>query len=751
VTILTGPSGDTTDNTPSFTWQGADNDGYISGYYISIDHDPPQDWTNATTWTTPELSEGYHTFRVIAVDDCGTNSSTASWLFKVVPGSTNIPPTVKITGGPTGNTTDKTPTFTYQGTDNDGTISGYYVNVDVNPPNIWTESEEWTSAELSIGPHTFHVMAEDNDGGLSDVMSRSFYVIKQSPPDEIVCQYNLRRLKTDHFRNLIYGIDYDNGMFIVLDVSGRYISKVIPLGGNPYDLDITKDGGASYVSLRDTEEIIKIDLADLTITKRIPIDQEMGMIACGRAGRVYLAEWNQWCSVRIIDTENGSIITSYGSWYSPGICTNSDGSVLYVTESGSSSSGTNAYDITLDNGTLYLDSAPDCGYSSEFLFINQDDSRLFYDRHWTEADNMQHDHGRTDQGIYAVAADGSLMMGESSVFYASTFTFALGINGSRIMAVAHGDNELFVYLEEKEKIQIVDLSGIPQEPVLPSSPTYDASRILSDPNRDAIYVLDKVANTLMFFNTSTLALEKTVFIGSRPNDMDIDKAGNYLYITCWGGRETAVVDLVTREKVRSIFVPAYGAYPDYWLNIACGREGRLYYAEGDQWCKIYVFDSENNMIIHRFSNPTSGSWREPDMLTDPTGRFLFVGEDDHNGECHKLDMAIDDSPVHLSKSDDGMSGRIISADVNVDYIFDGKWKYDADNLSIILATFDGVIWSCTMDGSYACSESKVYNASTGAYFMDLPVKTRYVTSDRASTKLILYDNSLPGLRAVTLP
>ena len=58
----------------------------------------------------------------------------------------NQPPTVTITGGPTGNTTDTTPTFTYLGTDTDGTISGYYVAIDDGTPNNWTVSTSYTPA-----------------------------------------------------------------------------------------------------------------------------------------------------------------------------------------------------------------------------------------------------------------------------------------------------------------------------------------------------------------------------------------------------------------------------------------------------------------------------------------------------------------------------------------------------------------------------------------------------------------------------
>ncbi|TET37342.1 MAG: hypothetical protein E3J72_06235 [Planctomycetota bacterium] len=183
VAITSGPSGTTYDNTPTFEYIGGDPDGYVTGYYVSIDTDPPDIWTTGNSWTSPELPLGPYTFYVVTQDNEGKNSAVVSRSFTVEEPPIQ-PPTVTILTGPSGTTFDSTPTFTYEGLDNDGTIAGYFVSIDVNPPDVWTTQNSWTSPGLPLGPHTFYVMAQDNDGANSTIATRMFSVIL--PPGSLI-------------------------------------------------------------------------------------------------------------------------------------------------------------------------------------------------------------------------------------------------------------------------------------------------------------------------------------------------------------------------------------------------------------------------------------------------------------------------------------------------------------------------------------------------------------------------------------
>ena len=88
----------------------------------------------------------------------------------------NQPPTVTITGGPSGTINTNQATFSWSGSDTDGTISGYYYDLDDSTPDTWTTSTSKTLYNLSNGSHTFYVKAKDNDGDYSVIASSSFVV-----------------------------------------------------------------------------------------------------------------------------------------------------------------------------------------------------------------------------------------------------------------------------------------------------------------------------------------------------------------------------------------------------------------------------------------------------------------------------------------------------------------------------------------------------------------------------------------------
>ncbi len=115
--------------------------------------------------------------RVIPTDfNTGTAGDTNS--FSVDNSTPNVPPTVTITSGPADSSTVYTTqvTFTWSGSDTDGSVTGYYYSFDHDPPDVWTTDTTVTSSPLSEGEHTFRVVAMDDESDLSAVASRTFTV-----------------------------------------------------------------------------------------------------------------------------------------------------------------------------------------------------------------------------------------------------------------------------------------------------------------------------------------------------------------------------------------------------------------------------------------------------------------------------------------------------------------------------------------------------------------------------------------------
>ena len=170
VTITGGPAGATRDTTPTFTFTtggGATRtECRIGGGAFSACTSP---------YTSPALDDGSFTFQVRAFDAAG-NSATASRSFSV----DTTPPTVTITGGPTGPTNDRTPTFTF-------TTSGGATRTEcrVGGGAFAACSSPYTSPALGDGSYTFQVRAFDAAGN-SATASRSFSVDTDGPTVRIL-------------------------------------------------------------------------------------------------------------------------------------------------------------------------------------------------------------------------------------------------------------------------------------------------------------------------------------------------------------------------------------------------------------------------------------------------------------------------------------------------------------------------------------------------------------------------------------
>jgi parallel beta-helix repeat protein len=93
VTIETSPNGTTADDTPTFIYSGSDGDGMVTGYWVSVDVNPPGTFTTDASWTSPSLSPGWHAFYVQAQDNAGGKSliKMRSFVYDITPATRLVP------------------------------------------------------------------------------------------------------------------------------------------------------------------------------------------------------------------------------------------------------------------------------------------------------------------------------------------------------------------------------------------------------------------------------------------------------------------------------------------------------------------------------------------------------------------------------------------------------------------------------------------------------------------------------------
>ncbi|MCA9677604.1 MAG: Ig-like domain repeat protein [Kofleriaceae bacterium] len=165
VTIIAGPSGATNDPTPTFTFTTA---GAPTSTTCRIDAGAAA--ACASPYTTAALADGAHTVTVEVADAAG-NTGTATQAFVV----DTVAPTASFTGGPSGPSSDQTPTFTFTTggaptTTQCRTDAGAYGNC----------ASPYTTAALADGAHSVTVRVIDAAGN-TGTASRAFSVDTQPP------------------------------------------------------------------------------------------------------------------------------------------------------------------------------------------------------------------------------------------------------------------------------------------------------------------------------------------------------------------------------------------------------------------------------------------------------------------------------------------------------------------------------------------------------------------------------------------
>jgi parallel beta-helix repeat protein len=172
-TITAGPTGATTDSTPTWSFSASE-----AGSTFECSVDGGAYATCTSPFTTAVLADGPHTFGVRAVDAAGNADPTPASRSITV--DTTAPDTT-ITSGPSGPTNDSTPTFAFASSE---TPSTFQCSVDTG--SFTSCSSPFTTSTLSSGAHTFRVRAIDALGQVDATPATRSITIDTSAPSTAI-------------------------------------------------------------------------------------------------------------------------------------------------------------------------------------------------------------------------------------------------------------------------------------------------------------------------------------------------------------------------------------------------------------------------------------------------------------------------------------------------------------------------------------------------------------------------------------
>jgi Divergent InlB B-repeat domain len=171
-TITAGPNGQTSDSTPTFSFTSTEAG---STFTCQVDSGPLS--ACVSPYQTDVLADGAHTFSVYATDSHGNEDMTPATRSFVVAGGAppdTDPPETTITAGPSGTTSDNTPTFSFSSDEAD---SSFVCELDQGLALPCTSPH--TTEAMASGSHVFAVYARDSAGNVDATPATRTFTVGQ--------------------------------------------------------------------------------------------------------------------------------------------------------------------------------------------------------------------------------------------------------------------------------------------------------------------------------------------------------------------------------------------------------------------------------------------------------------------------------------------------------------------------------------------------------------------------------------------
>ncbi len=266
----------------------------------------------------------------------------------------------------------------------------------------------------------------------------------------------------------------------------------------------------------------------------------------------------------------------------------------------------------------------------------------------------------------------------------------------------------------------------------------------SDHQRPYIYALQPPPlsgqdGLLLFINTITGNIDKTLTIGLNPVDLSINYGEGSLYIASWGETWTYVVNLNTQT-----LLPSLNLGTDIF-RLSAGRSGRLVTEGEDQWIAVNIVDTVDGTNVGSFPYPE----REGDGKADPTGNYYYHCDDNiSDAYVHKFVMTNDD-PVQIAGSDQhpyGTRNLVLSADGT--RLFWNSYVYDT-NLNDF-GTLGTEIYCCSSNGRIAFGANQAFDSTTRLAIYNLPVASSVSVVDGQNQNFWYFDGADGSLGSVPL-
>jgi hypothetical protein len=332
---------------------------------------------------------------------------------------------------------------------------------------------------------------------------------------------NIVKMVADYQRPYIYAIQApalsgQSGQLLFINTSTEAVEKTLPIGLNPADLTVHYGEGRLYIASWTENSTYVVDLNNQTLLPPLHLGTDVYKISAGKPGQLIIEGEDQWVGISLINTADGSVVTS-------GLVREGDGKFdpsgryYYHGDNNISGAGITKYDMSTNTFVSVGGAGGHYYYGSRNVIMSPDGSRIF----WTGAsyDANLNDQGYLGEEIYATTAHGDLALGNQHVFNShngqTLYTWPFS---TTVMAVAGDQQKVFLFNSTTKQLVSIPMGSIATVPGPGLNPTPADGAVINPP-------LTQVSWTL-----SPLALGYRVFMGTNQANVSLADTNSALYL-----------------------------------------------------------------------------------------------------------------------------------------------------------------------------------------------------------------------------
>jgi hypothetical protein len=299
-----------------------------------------------------------------------------------------------------------------------------------------------------------------------------------------IAALNIVKMAADLQRPYIYALQPpvftgQSGQLLFINTTNGNIDKTLPIGVNPVDLSINYGEGRLYIASWGEANTYVVDLNSQTMLPTMPLGTDVYKINAGKPGQIIIEGEDQWINVSLINTTNGSALTTAMFREGDGEF-DPTGHYYYHGDYNISGAGITKYDMSANTFTSVAGAGGEYYYGSRNVVMSADGTRIFwtgaeYDANLNNLDNL-------GEEIYATTAHGDLALGGQHVFNShngqTLYTWPFSCS---VIAVSGDQKKVFLFNSTTAQIVVIPMSLIAPVPGPGLNPTPANGSVINPP------------------------------------------------------------------------------------------------------------------------------------------------------------------------------------------------------------------------------------------------------------------------------